>query len=182
MVPAKNPHIESGTKIITMNYKVLTLTGIVLAGFLLACGCTQTSAPGPVTPVTTVVPTMTVTMVQTVNTVTATTTEPEPVRTLPPGYAVAVDVASNGLSINPMIIATYRGGMGANYVYSIEMQVTRGDGTTGTKSITRPFKVGDTIEIASSGGNTDSAQVWVTLQNGERYKVYDQLIPFRQFH
>ena len=165
-----------------MNYWSLSLIGIVLAGFFLFCGCTQTAPPAPVTTVPTVVPTTVVTMVTTTNIVGPATTEPEPVRTLPPSYDVAVDVASNGLSINPMIIATYRGGMGANYVYSIEMQVTRGDGTTETKSITRPLRAGDTISIASTGGNTDSAQVWVTLQNGEHYKIYDQLVPFRQFH
>jgi hypothetical protein len=165
-----------------MNYKAMLLIGIVLAAFLLASGCTQTGPSQPATTVATVAPTTTVSTVPTATTVVPTTTEPEPVRTLPPSYAVAVDVASNGLSINPLIIATYRGGMGANYVYSIEMQVTRGDGTTETKTITRPFRVGDTIEIKSTGGNTDSAQVWITLQNGERYKVYDQLVPFRQFH
>jgi hypothetical protein len=165
-----------------MNYKAMSLIGIVLAAFLIASGCTQTSPSQPVTTAATVAPTSAVSTVPTTTTVVTTTAEPEPVRTLPGSYAVAVDVASNGLSINPLIIATYRGGMGANYVYSIEMQVTRGDGTTETKTITRPFRVGDTIEIPSTGGNTDSAQVWVMLQNGERYKIYDQLVPFRQFH
>jgi hypothetical protein len=165
-----------------MNYKAMSLIGIILVAFLFASGCTQPSPQQPATPVSTGIPTVAVTPVPTTIAVVPTTTEPEPVRTLPASYAVAVDVASNGKSIDPLIIATYRGGMGANYVYSIEMQVTRGDGTTETKTITRPFRVGDTIEISSTGGNTDSAQVWVTLQNGDRYKVFDELVPFRQFH
>ncbi|HTY14404.1 MAG TPA: hypothetical protein VMC42_01725 [Methanoregulaceae archaeon] len=165
-----------------MNYKAMLLTGIILAAFLIASGCTQPSSQQPITTATTGAPAVIATPLPTKVTPTPTITEPEPVRTLPPSYDIAVDVASNGKSINPLIIATYRGGMGANYVYSIEMQVTRGDGTTETKTITGPFRVGDTIEIPSTGGNTDSAQVWVTLQNGERYKVFDQLVPFRQFH
>jgi len=165
-----------------MNNKAILLLGIIIAGFLFASGCTQPSTPPPATTVTTTILTTVPTQVPTMAPVSPTITEPEPVRTLPSSYAIAVDVASNGQSINPLIIATYRGGMGANYVYSIEMQVTRGDGTTETKTITRPLRVGDTIAIPSTGGNTDSAQVWVTLQNGERYKVFDQLVPFRQFH
>ena len=165
-----------------MNHKAMSLLAIIIAGFLFASGCTQPSPQPVATTVTTVVPTTVTTQVTTPATVSPTTAEPEPVRTLPSSYAIAVDVASNGQSINPLIVATYRGGMGANYVYSIDMQVTRGDGTTETKTITRPLRVGDTIAIRSTGGNTDSAQVWVTLQNGERYKVFDQLVPFRQFH
>jgi hypothetical protein len=166
-----------------MNHKAMLLIGIILAAFLFASGCTQPSTQQPATTATTGVPTViATTQVPTTVNVVPSIAEPEPVRTLPSSYAIAVDVASNGKSINPMIVATYRGGMGANYVYSIEMQVTRGDGTTESKTITRPFRVGDTIEITSTGGNTDSAQVWVNLQNGDRYKVFDQLVPFRQFH
>jgi hypothetical protein len=165
-----------------MDNKAMLLIGIILAGFLFASGCTQPSPQPPATTATMAVPTAVTMLVPTAVTVVPSITEPEPVRTLPPSYAIAVDVASNGKSIDPLIVATYRGGMGANYVYSIDMQVTRGDGTTETKTITRPFRVGDTIEISSTGGNTDSAQVWVTLQNGDRYKVFDQIVPFRQFH
>jgi hypothetical protein len=151
-----------------------------LVVMVLVAGCTQ--AP-PTPPLTT--PSIPATIPPTTGTppVTVVTTAiPEPVRTLPGSYAVAVDVASNGIAIDPRILATYRGGMGANYVYELELQVTHGDGTTESGSIRQPLRAGDTIALSSSGGNTDSAQVWITLQNGERYKVFDEIVPFRQFH
>jgi hypothetical protein len=164
-----------------MNYKPLLLLFLTVAGMILIAGCTQSPPSPPVT--TSSIPTTlsTTTTIPPV-TVAVTTKIPEPVRTLPANYAVAVDVAGNGLAINPMIIATYRGGMGNNYVYEVEMQVTRADGVTESGSIRQPIRTGDSIALASSGSNTDSAQVWVTLQNGEKYKVFDEIVPFRQFH
>jgi hypothetical protein len=163
-----------------MKNQTLILVLIILAALLLTAGCMQTSAP-PVTTQTTI-PTTVTTPLPAGTTAAITTKVPEPVRTLPDNYAVAVDVASNGLSINPKIIMTYRGGKGTNFVYQVEAQVTRGDGMVESGSLRQPLRVGDAIELGASGGNTDSVQVWITLQNGEKYKVYDEIVPFRQFH
>lgn len=153
----------------------------MFAGLLvLGAGCTQPST-GPATQVQTPVPT---TAQQT-----ATTTVATPVATptlgyiqgpLPAQYMVDVQVDRNTVAITPTIIATYRGGKGTNFVYSMDVTVTRSDGQVISKSLERP-QVNSNLEIEGTRG-TDRVEVFINLVNGERYRIYDQSLPFRTYN
>ena len=157
---------------------VIIFTLIIL---FLAAGCTQ---PPAQTPASTVTPTVPAT-VQTSLAITAptnvvvTTLTPGVVQTLPEAYAVEVQVASNGISVDPKIITTFRGGRGINFVTQVEVVNTRGDGIT-KKAVKIHPDVGDTIELASSGGDNDRISVYVTISNGQRYLIFDQVVSFKQ--
>ena len=74
-----------------------------------------------------------------------TASTPGVVQTLPEEYAVEVQVASNGVSVDPKIITTFRGG-GINFITQVEVVNARGDGITENAVKNHP-NVGDTIRI-----------------------------------
>jgi len=164
----------------SMTTKTVLLSLIFLCSFLLIAGCTQTESKAPPTVATTSktpVPTTSPASVTVVNTVVTET--PEVLQTLPDTYAVEVQVASNGVSVDPKIIVTFRGGRGINFVTQVESVITRPDGTTGTEIMNRP-KVSDYVELKSSGGDNDRVRVYITISNGQKFLVYDQVVPFKQ--
>ena len=152
---------------------------LLVAVALLAAGCSQPASP-PATPVPTPVPT-TITPLPTVI-----TPVPTPMLTYIPGpmpnnFAVTIDVDRNVVSIDPKITVTFRGGRGINYVYAVEVVVTRSDGAVEKATLSRP-KVNDYIEILGTTG-TDRVQVFVTLVTKDPppgpYLIYDEELPFR---
>ena len=163
-----------------MNTKTVLLCLIFLCSFLLIAGCTQTQSQAPPTVTTTpktLMPTTSAASVVVVNPVVTGT--PEVLQTLPDTYAVEVQVASNGVSVDPKIIVTFRGGRGINFVTQVESVITRPDGTTDTGIMNRP-KVSDFVELKSSGGDNDRVKVYITISNGQKFLVYDQVVPFKQ--
>ena len=152
---------------------------VVLAAALLVAGCLQTPPP-MVTPTPMPVP---ATMLPTPE---PTTAAPPPTLDyipgpLPSNFEVNADVDRNVISINPRITVTYRGGRGSNYVYSMNVVVTRADGQVIKDSILRP-KVNDIIEIMGTTG-TDRVQIFIQLITKDPgpgpYLIYDEDVPFR---
>ena len=165
-----------------MNFSYALITISVLCVLLLCAGCTQPSSQ-PVTPATTVsTPPTTLPIFTPVATVTTPSLTPGPVDTLPDQYMVAVDIASNGLSINPQITATFQGGKGQNFVSSIQFELIRADGKVEQQSISQPLNKGETITLNGTTANTNRAIISVTLQNGEVYTIIDKQVPFREYH
>ncbi|MEI6294208.1 MAG: hypothetical protein WCP36_11030 [Methanomicrobiales archaeon] len=164
-----------------MKIKAIIAIFFTLTILLLVAGCTQAPAQTPATTTTTVpataVPTPHSTPVATK--VVVTTSTPGVVQTLPEEYAVEVQVASNGVSVDPKIITTFRGGRGINFITQVEVVNARGDGITENAVKNHP-NVGDTIELTSSGGDNDRISVYVTISNGQRYLIYDQVVSFKQ--
>ena len=157
---------------------------VVLCAFagllVLGAGCTQQST-GPATQVQTPVPTTAqATAIPTVTTPVATPTLGYIEGPMPAQYMVDVQVDRNTVAITPSIIATYRGGKGTNFVHSMDVTVTRSDGQVITQSIEKP-QVNSKVEIEGTRG-TDRVEVFINLVNGERYRIYDQSLPFRTYN
>ncbi|MFA4860643.1 hypothetical protein [Methanoregula sp.] len=163
----------------TISISVALMLCMILA---LSAGCTQQQAAPPATPS----PTPEITAVVTTAAVTPQAAEasvtPGPTQSLPDMWSIEVQVQSNGESIDPQIITTFRGGKGQNLIPRLEIRVTRSDGVVETASMSQPFKVGQTVTLAGTRKNTDRAEVWAITPNGEKVKIYDQYIPFRTFN
>lgn len=155
------------------------LITLLMAATLLAAGCSQPSAP-PSTPPPTPVPT-TIAPVPPVITPVPTPTLDYIPGPMPGNFDVTVGVDRNVVSIDPKITVTFRGGRGINYVYSVDVVVTRSDGVVEKASLTRP-KVNDYVEILGTTG-TDRVRVFVTLVTKDPppgpYLIYDEDLPFR---
>ncbi|MCU0630058.1 MAG: hypothetical protein MUF37_02755 [Methanoregulaceae archaeon] len=164
-----------------MKIKSSIVIFFTLAILLLSAGCTQAPALPQATTIATGpdtgVPTTRSTAIPTK--VIVTTSTPGVVQTLPEEYAVEVQVASNGVSVDPKMITTFRGGRGINFVTQVEVVNTRGDGITENAVKSHP-NVGDTIELTSSGGDNDRISVYVTISNGQRYLIFDRVVSFKQ--
>jgi len=135
-----------------------------LCCLILIAGCTQ--------PVTEVIPTSTLTP-----TVPTPGLSPGPTDTVPTDYRVLVDVSRGTLSFNPVIKVEFRGGQGMRLVSSIDAEVIRADGTTGTATLPTPA-IGEYMEILGTTGK-DRVVVFARMMNGERYKIYDQVLEYR---
>jgi hypothetical protein len=151
---------------------------------LVVAGCTQTTpqqaTPAPTAQPTTEVPVTTATATAAPTTLASST--PGPVETLPSNQAVDVQVASNGKSIDPQVILTFRGGKGINVIPEIDITLTRSDGTVESDKMVQPLYIGKTVSLAGSTGNNDRAEVWVVTTQGDRVKVIDQYVPFRSYN
>jgi hypothetical protein len=151
----------------------------LVAAALLAAGCSQPSPP-PATPTPTPVPT-TITPLPTMITPVPTPTLDYIPGPIPSNFEVTVDVDRNVVSIDPKITATFRGGRGINFVYSVDVVVTLSDGSVEKASMIRP-KVNDYVEILGTTG-TDRVQIFVTLMTKDPppgpYLIFDEELPFR---
>jgi len=151
---------------------------------LVVAGCTQTTTqqatPAPTAQPTTEVPDTT-TVATAAPTVLASSSTPGPTDTLPSAQAVDVQVASNGKSIDPQVILTFRGGKGMNVIPEIDITLTRSDGTVESDKMVQPLYVGKTVSLAGSTGNKDRAEVWVYTTQGDKVKIIDQYVPFRSY-
>jgi hypothetical protein len=107
---------------------------------------------------------------------------PGPTQTLPAIWSIQVSVGNNGEAIDPQIIVTISGGQGINLVPEIEADVTRSDGVVETGTLQQPISMGQTITLNGTTQNKDRCVVYVYQPTGEKIKIYDAYVPFRQFH
>lgn len=140
-----------------MKRVVLMLVLAVLAVLALSAGCTGSS------PATT--PTPTATPATTVPTPTQTVSlQPEPTDVMPADYKVAAQVQKD--PIYRGITVTFSGGLGQENVKEFTATVIRSDGTTETKSLTKPsgksLSKGESLEFTGTAGD-DRVQVWVVM-------------------
>ncbi len=150
--------------------KLWLLISVCILTVLVACaGCTQEQKN--VTPAPTPEPTDTPVIPAPVSYV------PGPTDVIPPAYNIQIQVDRNQVSIHPDIITTFRGGTGISFISSLEVKVTRSDGLVETGFLPKP-DIGDKITIEGTTGS-DRVEVFAHMKNGEVYKIYDQLLPFR---
>jgi len=171
-----------------MNFRIIAVALVSLVLLLAAAGCTQPTTPA-VTPVpTTVEETVAETATPTATaTATVESATPGPTQTLQTIWNVGVEVKSNGVSINPLVIMTFRGGKGQTVIKTIDLKVTRSDGVVEEgRMIPIPpsnvLAVGQTLELAGTTSNNDRAEVWAWTPQGDRVKIYDAYIPFRSYN
>lgn len=74
------------------------------------------------------------------------------------------------------IIATFQGGAGLIHVRKIDVTLNRADGQTKTASV--GIKAGDSASLEGTK-QTDRCIVYVTLDDGKSYKIFDDLIPYK---
>jgi hypothetical protein len=87
---------------------------------------------------------------------------------------VKVDVGVKDYLGNSEVI--YQGGEGQIHVKKITAKMTRADGQTQTESMEN--KKGYTVELLGTK-QVDRVEVWVTMDNGETYKINDELLEYR---
>ena len=149
---------------------------------VLGAGCTQ-PATGPQTSAQTPTPTTSPaepTGQQTVTTPAVTPTLGYIAGPIPSQYEVIVEVDRNRVATNPLLTATFRGGKGINFISTMEVVVSRSDGQVISKIQEKP-QVNSKVEIMGTQG-TDRVEIFVTLVNGERYRIYDQSLAFRSYN
>jgi len=102
------------------------------------------------------------------------TMAPSPTDTVPGDYGVTIDVGEKDyLGTIPVI---FQGGKGQIHVTKIDVTLTRSDGVVKTAVI--GIKKGDQVELEGTK-QTDRVEVWVNMNNGQRYKTNDVLSPYR---
>ena len=161
--------------------KILAFSSVLIICFIFAlnAGCSQPAAP-PATPVPTTIETTIATTAPTpVPTVLSLT--PGPTETLPGAWVIDVQVASNSETIDPQIVATFRGGKGLNLIPEIDVRVTRSDGVVEDAKMTQPLYVGKSVSLPGTRENKDRAEVWAITPQGDRVKIFDAYVPFRQY-
>jgi hypothetical protein len=112
-----------------------------------------------------------------------TSSTPGPTQTLLDEWSIEIQVQSNGLSYDPKIITTVRGGKGLNFIQQIDVKVTGTDGVVVTGEMKKPLYVGQEIALRSTNSmlNKDREEVWAIDPQGQRVKIYDAYVPFRQY-
>jgi len=170
-----------------MNFRIIAVALLSLALLLAAAGCTQPTTTTEVTPVPTTVEETAVETTVATPTATLESATPGPTQTLQSIWNVGVEVKSNGVSINPLVIMTFRGGKGQTTIKTIDLKVTRSDGVVEEgRMIPIPpsnvLAVGQTLELAGTTSNNDRAEVWAWTPQGDRVKIYDAYIPFRSYN
>jgi hypothetical protein len=163
-----------------MKRVTILLVLAVLAVTALAAGCTGTS------PDTTPAPT---TQSQTTTAPASTTAAPislvpEPTDAMPADYTVSATAQKD--PIYKTITVTFNGGKGQENVRQLTATVTRSDGTTETKILTKPsgasLSRGQTLEFTGTAAQ-DRIQVRVTMDrplgpnSATEFKIYDVVLP-----
>jgi hypothetical protein len=74
------------------------------------------------------------------------------------------------------VIVTFQGGSGLQMVNKIDVTLNRADGVVKTDVV--GIKVDDTATLEGTK-NTDRVMVFVTMKDGKRYKIIDNLVPYR---
>lgn len=142
---------------------------------ILFSGCTGTTPPpGQVTTPSTTLPTPPPT------TTAPPSIQPSPTDVVPAAYMVTVQVQKNTISTNPDITVSYRDGVGAYLVLSMEVEVVRSDGIVESQSVESPDQSTNVVLAGTTG--TDRVIVYVTYANGATYKIYDAIAPFQPLY
>ncbi len=97
-----------------------------------------------------------------------------PTDAVPDFNMVLVDVSEKDYLGNIPVI--FQGGMGQIHVKKIDVTLYRSDGQV--KSMTLGIKKGDQVELEGTK-QTDRVVVYVSMDNGDRYKINDVLSPYR---
>lgn len=146
------------------------MIGAVVVVFLVAAGIyfiltsSQMTIPLPGTP-----PTDTPTSVK------PSSLEPGPTQTVPPGTDVQVQVNKN--NSNGAITFLFSGGPGQKVVRSVDVKVTREDGTVLSETL-KPVSL-DEVILQGTRGGTDRVEVSVTYLSGNVYTIIDRQIGIR---
>jgi hypothetical protein len=153
----------------TMNR--MKLSGVLIAAALLAfaliAGCTQPSPSLPgIPPGTTMPDTGGPSLI------------PGPTDSVPGTQALLIEVSRNTLSFDPLIKVAFRGGAGMNSLNTLDIKVTRSDGSVSTASLAKP-RVGDFVDIKGTTGK-DRVEVTAQMITGDVYKIYDQALQYRE--
>jgi len=161
--------------------KMLAFSSVLILCVILslAAGCSQPAAPTATPAPTTIETTIATTAPTPVPTTLSTT--PGPTQTLPGAWVIDVQVASNSETIDPQIIATFRGGKGQNLIPEIDVRVTRSDGVVENAKMTQPLYVGKSVSLPGTRQNNDRAEVWAITPQGDQVKIFDAYVPFRQY-
>jgi hypothetical protein len=141
-----------------MQYPTILLVLLVSAA-ILVCGCT--TSPGGVLSPTPSGGSGSLT--------------PEPTVTLPSEKNVEIQINEKD-PIYATITVIFAGGKGQVAVTDIEVRVTRADGPVVTKHL--PAEKGSELKFEGTK-DTDRIEAWVSLNDGTRYKIIDQLVPYR---
>ena len=108
------------------------------------------------------------------------TVPPGPVVTVPPQYAIAIQVTRNPSTANPYIDVAFRGGNGQFILGRLTVTVARSDGRVIQEVIPETgqdqYAVGDSVNIMGTTG-TDEVVVVATII-GTDYKIYDELLTY----
>jgi hypothetical protein len=161
-----------------MQFRISVIVMVLLCGAIAMAGCTGTQTspaatnPGSGTPVASAPPGSGSPM-GTLTTV--------PTDVLPSYNMVTIDVGEKDyLGIIPV---TFQGGLGMNSVKKVDIKLTRADGTIQTATV--GTKKGEEVELqgtrgtGSERGQTDRVEVWVSVNDGQTYKVADVLREYR---
>lgn len=158
-----------------MKYPLFVVLAVFLvAGALMAAGCTSpTQADIGTIDTTTPVTTVPVTTVET-TTVAATATL-ESVTPLPSAQYVDLQLSKD--RTNGKITLLYNGGPGQQITQSVRMKMTREDGTVSDQLMSGGGtpNIGATIIVQGTRGGTDHCEVWVTSA-GKVYKIMDEQV------
>jgi hypothetical protein len=160
-----------------MQFRLTIIVIVLLSGAVALAGCTGTGTspvtnPGTVTPTGSTAPGS----VSPVSTLTVGPTD------IVPSYnMVTVDVGvKDYLGIIPVI---FQGGQGMIHVKKIDVKLTRTDGSTQTTTL--GTNKGDEVDLQgtrgelSATGQIDRVEVWVSMDNGDKYKTNDALREYR---
>ncbi|MDD1718907.1 MAG: hypothetical protein LUQ25_02490 [Methanoregulaceae archaeon] len=113
-------------------------------------------------------------------TIQALSTQPSPTDAVPAAYLVEVQVQKNTIATTPDIMVSYRDGVGAYLVVSMEVEVVRSDGIVEMQTVATPDQSTNVVLAGTTG--TDRVIVYVTYANGATYKIYDNIAPFQSLN
>jgi hypothetical protein len=148
---------------------ILTFTSCIFIA-----GCTQYSTQTPVgstSAITTSITTATVTPLSTPTN----SLVPGPTDIVPDYESVSVTVNHNTISENPIITATYNGGLGLGMTERMDITVIRSDGIQEKGYVDNP-QMGAAVTLMGTT-KTDRVIVWVTMTSGMSYKIIDRDYP-----
>lgn len=153
-----------------MKLRIISILIVLLCCALAVAGCTGTRiSPGTATPGSVTMATTGLTSGSPAGTLTT-----EPTSVVPSYNYVVVDVGVKDYLGNSEVI--YQGGEGQIHVKKITAKMTRADGQTQTVPLEN--KKGYTVELEGTK-QTDRVEVWVSMDNGETYKINDVLLDYR---
>ncbi|MDD1697920.1 MAG: hypothetical protein LUQ36_06125 [Methanoregula sp.] len=151
-----------------MQFRIMVIMMALLCGALAMAGCTGIPAsPGAPTPG----PGSTAGTGASPASVVLTAV---PTDIVPSYNQVTVDVGVKDYLGNSEVI--YQGGMGQIHVKKITATMTRSDGKTQTEILEN--KKGFSVELLGTK-QVDRVEVWVSMDNGETYKINDILLEYR---
>lgn len=152
-----------------MQNKISFFIVLLLCAAIGIAGCTGTpAAPATQPPTATPAPTPAPSAVSTPDLV------PVPTDSIPAEIGVTIDVGEKDYLAKIPVI--FQGGKGQIQVTRIDITLTRSDGQVMTTTLGK--NKGDTVELEGTK-QTDRVEVWVSMNNGQRYKTNDLLSPYR---